>query len=97
MNDWGEEYKEYVEIANELEIPTFAKIEGVQDFDDDDVHWERKAYQRARWILAQGPNDVRALPMKDSIVVSNNRLERIWIDPPRGRVSTLVVVNLNFT
>jgi teichuronic acid biosynthesis glycosyltransferase TuaG len=97
MNDWGEEYREYVGTANELGVPTFAKVEGVQDFADDDVHWGRKAYQRARWILAQGPNDVRHLPDQDTIVVSNNRLERIWLGPPRAPGPPFAVINLNFT
>ena len=97
MNDWGEEYKEYVELANAFGVPTFAKVEGVQDFRDDDVSWDRRAYQRARWILAQGRNDVEALPMKDTIVVSSSRLERIWLEPPRPPGPRLAVVNLNFT
>lgn len=97
MNDWGEEFTEYVDVANDLGVPTFAKVEGVQDFEDDDVHWDRKAYQRARWILAQGQNDVAALPMKDTFVVSSNRLEKIWEQPPRVPGAPLAVINLNFT
>ena len=97
MNDWGEEYRQYVDAANELGVPTFAKVEGVQDFADDDVHWDRKAYQRAGWVLAQGSNDVAALPGRDTIVVSNNRLEEIWLGPERTPGPPLVVVNLNFT
>jgi hypothetical protein len=97
MNDWGEEYREYVDAANDLGVPTFAKVEGVQDFKDDDVHWDRKAYQHARLILAQGDNDVLALSGKESVKVSNNRLERIWLGPERTPGRPLVVVNLNFT
>jgi hypothetical protein len=97
MNDWGEEGREYVEAANDLGVPTFAKVEGVQDFNDDDVHWERKAYRRARWVLAQGRNDARALADKDTIVVSNTRLESIWLSPPRPPPPDLAVINVNFT
>lgn len=97
MNDWGEAYREYVDAANALGVPTFAKVEGVQDFADDDVHWDRRAYQRARWILAQGPNDVASLPEQDTIIVSNNRLERIWLGPERIPGSPVAVINLNFT
>jgi len=97
MNDWGEEYRQYVDVANDLGVPTFAKVEGVQDFTDADVHWDRRAYQRARWVLAQGSNDVAALATKDTIVVSNNRLEKIWLNPERTPGAPLVVVNLNFT
>jgi glycosyltransferase involved in cell wall biosynthesis len=97
LNDWGEEGREYVEAANDLGVPTFAKVEGVQDFNDDDVHWERKAYRRARWVLAQGRNDARALAEKDTIVVSNTRLESIWLGPARPPGPDLAVINLNFT
>ena len=97
LNDWGEYPREYILAAKELGVPTFAKVEDVQDFQDDDVHWDRKAYQTAEIILAQGQNDVRALPGLRTSVVGSSRLERIWKSPPRPYRSDLVVLNLNFT
>ena len=97
MNDWGDEYPAYVEVANALGVPTFAKVEGVQDFKDDDVGWDRKAYQRVQWVLAQGQNDVDALPMQDTLLVGSSRLERIWHEPVRTPEAPLAVINVNFT
>jgi hypothetical protein len=54
--------KDVVQVANEAGVPTFAKIEGVQDFDDVESSWKREPYRTATHIPAQGNNDVAALP-----------------------------------
>ena len=40
LNDWGP-VKELIEAANQAGVVTFAKVEGVQDFDDLESHWAR--------------------------------------------------------
>jgi hypothetical protein len=97
FNDWGEYGHDYVVEAKTLDTPTFAKVEGVQDFADVDVHWDRKAYQWADLILAQGQNDVTALPDQKTEIVGSTRLERIWLTEPRRYQGDLLVLNLNFT
>ncbi len=95
LNDWGE-YKDLVDLANLHDIPTFGKVEGVQDFFDDDVHWTRNAYQSVSHVLCQGRNDL--LNTKDrSSIVGSTRLERIWAAKPTATLGRVVVVNLNFT
>lgn len=96
FNDWGE-YAHIVKKANELGIPTFAKVEGAQDFEDDDVDWKRNPYRTAAHILCQGRNDIAALPDQDCYVVGGTRLERIWHEPPRPIPEPLAVINVNFT
>nr|MDJ0954261.1 hypothetical protein [Acidimicrobiia bacterium] len=98
LNDWGEEPHQAILAANESGVATFAKVEGVQDFDDIDVPRVRNPYQTARYVLCQGPNDAAALGDRaDTHVVGNTRLEAIWSNPGRRPLTDLVVVNLNFT
>lgn len=95
LNDWGA-VRELIEAANAHSVPTFAKVEGVQDFDDVDTGRVRSPYRTATHILAQGPNDVAALPEKHTIMVGSSRLERLWTSDVHRR-SDIVLVNLNFT
>jgi hypothetical protein len=76
---------------------TFAKVEGVQDFEDADTGRQRHAYRSADVILAQGINDVEALPGMDVEIVGSSRLEQIWAEPPVARRSDRVLLNVNFT
>jgi hypothetical protein len=95
LNDWGP-LKEALRFAGERGVPTFAKVEGVQDFEDVESSWERRPYRSAALILAQGQNDVDALPEQETFVVGSSRLERIWHQPAAVRGSH-ALVNLNFT
>lgn len=95
MNDWGED-RPFVVKARESGVPGFAKVEGVQDFEDDDIDRVRLAYQSAEFILAQGDNDVRNT-RPAAYLVGSSRLERIWRGPPTLAKSPRAVINLNFT
>jgi hypothetical protein len=95
LNDWGPT-RELLLRANARGVPTFAKVEGVQDFDDVDTGRERHAYRTASTILGQGVNDVAALPDKCVEIVGSTRLERIWTEGPID-LTDRVLVNLNFT
>jgi hypothetical protein len=95
LNDWAG-LAEVVRVAGDAGVPTFAKVEGVQDFDDVDTERERRPYRNAAVILGQGQNDAEALPDKRVEIVGSTRLERIWHSPgvPGGDDA---LVNLNFT
>lgn len=97
MNDWGPESSTLVETANAAGVATFGKVEGVQDFADVDVHWQRYPYTRVGHVLAQGPNDLAAPVAPSRLLVGSSRLERIWQEPPGRRIDGPVIVNLNFT
>ncbi len=98
MNDWGPS-KTLFGWCAERGVPTFGKVEGVQDFDDVDTPAIRNPYRHARHVLGQGSNDVEGLPGVDVHVVGNSQLESLWraterpISAPRSRV----VINSNFT
>jgi hypothetical protein len=89
LNDWGD-YRALVELARSKGIPTFGKVEGVQDFGDVDVHCTRSAYQTVEHVPCQGPNDYKNTQGQRTIVGST-RLERIWKDVPRHGVEPLPI------
>lgn len=96
LNDWGELYRDIVLAAGASGVPTFGKVEGVQDWQDVDVHWERRAYRTVDHVLCQGRNDEAALSSQSTFIVGSTRLEKIRALPPTERLD-LVVLNSNFT
>jgi hypothetical protein len=98
MNDWGPP-RALVSVACERDLPTFAKVEGVQDFEDVDTGRVRRPYRSVDLVLGQGRNDVDALGSERVRVVGSERLEALWRGPERvfGGDRPLVVINSNFT
>lgn len=99
FNDWGEYFGEYVQHVKGSSTVSFAKVEGVQDWDDVDTGRVRNPYLAADVVLAQGENDVRALEGKRDrlVVVGSARLEDAWNQPLPPDVEPRVVGNVNFT
>lgn len=98
LNDWGP-VRPLIQRAGELDIPTFSKVEGVQDFEDVDTGRLRKPYRWTDHVLCQGPNDVRSLAGRSTYIVGNSRLEKIALGPARsfGSGQPTVAINSNFT
>ncbi len=98
LNDWGPSRAIY-EWCAANGVPTFAKVEGVQDFDDVDTPFVRRPYRTADHVLAQGQNDVRALDRPSVHIVGNAHLEELW--QARSSIKpvtpTLAIINSNFT
>lgn len=99
FNDFGEYYGRYVQHLQGSQTVSFAKVEGVQDWDDHDTGRVRDAYLASDVVLCQGENDVRALSGKrDRLeVIGSARLEAIWNDRLPADVEPRVVGNVNFT
>jgi hypothetical protein len=97
MKDW-EGYGAVVARAKAIGVPTLAKVEGAQDFEDVETPGSpRRPYRNAGLVLCQGENDFNALPGTEREIVGSTRLERLRWAPPTGAVDTLVVVNYNFS
>lgn len=98
MNDWGPT-RNIVALAKQRGVPSFAKVEGVQDFEDVDTNRVRRPYQHVDIVLAQGRKDVESLPRSNVHVVGSERLSHlwkqaeraVWNNPPRA------IINSNFT
>ena len=99
FNDWGEYYGEYVAFLKGKRPVSFAKVEGVQDWEDHDTGRVRNAYLSADVVLCQGDNDVRALEGRRERleVVGSSRLESIWNAALPADAPPRVVGNVNFT
>lgn len=95
MKDWAG-YGEVVAAAKAAGVPTFAKVEGAQDFNDADTPYARSAYRSADHILCQGKNDFDALD-GNRFIVGSTRLERLFHAPLMPITDDHVVINLNFT
>lgn len=96
MKDWAG-YAPLVEAAKTAGLPTFAKVEGAQDFHDVDTSKPRHPYRTASHILCQGQNDYEALSEMTRSIVGSTRLERLWWAPSPKPSGDLAVINLNFT
>ena len=98
MNDWGEPSRAVYHLARLRNVPSIAKVEGVQDFTDADTGWIRLPYMAADHVLVQGDNDTSALDRKNLHVVGNSNMERAWAQgPASGDRNGEVVINSNFT
>jgi hypothetical protein len=98
MNDWGEPSRAIYHLARVRGVPSFAKVEGVQDFMDVDTGRIRLPYLAADHVLVQGSNDVAALDRKNLHVVGNANMETAWNEGPASiDRNGEVVINSNFT
>jgi len=98
MNDWGDPSRAIYHLARVRNVPSIAKVEGVQDFTDSDTGWIRLPYLAADHVLVQGNNDLAALDRKNLHVVGNANMEMAWQagsagEPRNGEV----VINSTFT
>ena len=80
------------------DVPSFAKVEGVQDFTDVDTGRIRLPYLAADHVLVQGENDLGSLERKNLHVVGNANMERAWnAGPNTAARNGKVIINSNFT
>ena len=98
MNDWGAPSRALYHLARVREVPSIAKVEGVQDFTDIDTGRIRLPYLAADHVLVQGANDIAALDRKNLHVVGNSNMELAWrTGPTTDARNGQVVINSNFT
>jgi GT2 family glycosyltransferase len=97
LNDWSPNVQSLLAAVRNAGGVSFAKVEGVQDFEDVDTGRVRRPYRHADVVLAQGRNDVVALPGRDVHVVGSSRLERLWLGEAVRADHERVLINFNFT
>lgn len=95
MNDWGVP-RTLVERAQAASVPTFAWVEGVQDYDDVDTGLARQAYRRVDHVFTLGEASRRLLGADRATAVGSERIGRLW-QAPAGEPTDSVLVNSNFT
>ncbi|MDE0928994.1 MAG: hypothetical protein OSA06_09625 [Acidimicrobiales bacterium] len=96
LNDWGTTAS-LVKKMKTQSVPTFAWVEGVQDFADLDTGKQRKAYRSVDHVFCLGQYDYQALAGTSRTVVGSERLRALWFENPTSVQSDRLLVNLNFT
>ena len=96
MNDWGVP-KPLVESLRRAGSPTFAWIEGVQDFADVDTGQSREAYRHVDHVFCLGQYGADQLPGIAHTIVGSARLRALWSDPAVETRDRRAVVSSNFT
>ena len=90
MNDWGAPSRALYHLARVREVPSIAKVEGVQDFTDIDTGRIRLPYLAADHVLVQGTNDIAALDRRNLHIVGNSNMETCLLyTSPSPRDATL--------
>ncbi len=95
MNDWGVP-RLLVERARASGCPTFALVEGVQDYDDIDTGLQRRAYRRVEHVFTLGAAGAGILGPERCTVVGSERIQQLAASAPEP-AGTSVVINSNFT
>lgn len=99
MNDWGV-HADVVSAARTASVPTFAKVEGTQDFHNVDTPRRTMPYTSVDHVLCQGPFDLRHRPER-GVVVGSSRLEALIalaeLSLREAPTPGYVVANLNFS
>ena len=102
FNDWDPVTRPILVAAKASGLRTIAIVEGIQDYDDADVHWTRHAYKTADVVLLPGDFDRKYFTGHDArvevagvprIEALRNKPVRNWsrADKPR------VLINSNFS
>jgi len=96
LNDWGTTAP-LVRMKKNQGRPTFAWVEGVQDFDDVDTGRKRYPYQSVDHVFCLGKFDFESIKGPHRVVVGSERLFRLWRQEPSPVQGDRLLINLNFT
>ena len=96
MNDWGVP-RELVERLRSNGRPTFAWVEGAQDFGDVDTGQDRHPYSRVDLVFCLGVYGAEQLAAQTCRIVGSTWLRRIHSAPVSAGPDRRATVNTNFT
>lgn len=102
FNDWDPVTRPILIAAKASGILTIAIVEGIQDYDDADVHWKRFAYKTSDVVLLPGDFDKKYFEGHKATVASVGvpRIETLRTKPKREwtqGVKPSVLINCNFS
>jgi len=100
MNDWDQKVtRPLILEAQKDGKKTIGIIEGINDFHDSDIPWQRHAYQTVEYLLMTGEHDRAFFPSKTdkSYVIGVPRLQELMQETPHFPKKPLAVINLNFS
>ncbi len=100
MNDWDKKVnRPLIQEAQKNNIKTIGIIEGINDFYDKDIKWERHAYQTVEYLLMTGEHDRQFFQNKKdkAVVVGIPRLKELIEEKVIFPQKPLAVINVNFS
>ncbi len=100
MNDWDKKVnRPLIQEAQKNNIKTIGIIEGINDFYDKDIKWERHAYQTVEYLLMTGEHDRQFFQNKKekAVVIGVPRLKELMEEKVRFPKKPLAVINVNFS
>lgn len=102
FNDWDPVTRPIIIAAKASGIRTIAIVEGIQDYDDADVHWKRYAYKTSDVVLLPGDFDKKHFEGHKATIASVGvpRIESLRLKRKRQwlkDVTPRVLINCNFS
>lgn len=102
FNDWDPVIRPILIAAKAAGLRTVSIVEGIQDYDDADVHWERFAYKTTDIVLLPGEFDRKYFKNHNAIVdvVGIPRVHELRTAPAplrRHKKKQKVLINSNFS
>lgn len=102
FNDWDPVLRPILLAAKYGGIQTIAIVEGIQDYDDADVHWRREAYKTADVVMLPGDFDKKYFEGHNATVVVSGipRIEELRKKNARresNATKVRVLINSNFS
>ncbi|MCK5677865.1 MAG: glycosyltransferase family 2 protein [Flavobacteriaceae bacterium] len=100
MNDWDKKVVHPLIVkAKQNKKKTIGIIEGINDFYDADIKWERHAYQTVEYLFMTGEHDRQFFENKKNkaFVIGIPRLRELMLEEAKFPQKPLAVINVNFS
>jgi|GEM_PF-1018010 len=97
--DWVEYSCALIEKARKKGIITIGIVDGIEDFEDSDYDYERRAYERVEHVLLMGEDDQKFLSHKidNTYIVGLPKMYSMYRESIFFPYKDRVVLNVNFT
>jgi len=95
--DWSDRF--LINSCKNKGIKTIGLVDGIEDFEDSDYDFDRKAYETVEYVLTVGRNDMKYLEYKKDKckIVGLAKMYDMWNSKICFPEKLKVMINLNFT
>ncbi|AEP30477.1 methyltransferase domain-containing protein [Brumicola nitratireducens] len=98
--DWEPSFgRSFIQAEKDKGMLTIGVVDGIEDFNDTDYSYDRKAYETVEYVLTMGTDDLTALSHKSEkcTVVGLPKLHSLYNETVQYPAKTTVMINVNFT
>jgi hypothetical protein len=91
--------REFIKRCQCNDIKTIGMVDGIEDFNDTDYKFDRKAYQTVEYVLLTGINNLKYFEYKKNkcFVVGLPKIYSLWNSKVFFPKKITILINLNFT